>query len=596
MNSEKKEINLIFKIVLPFWIDIPNRSLFEKEYNGRKYSIEIIQNLWQVNFRSNFQKASFLIQEEHVLNRSFLKPRINLDDLNPLDLSREKDYGEDWHYTSSKVKTILLINLYLPYMDDGDEILKYVKEKKIWGEVKDLINFFISLYTYIRINSNHKECPIFPLGSDYYTSENTVITYKFEPDSSEVFVGKMNLFLKIPIHYNFNTLIAGEDTLEFFKERFSKRKDFKFKLDERMEISIEFARRLRDSNLMIINTCIYLERISIEYLSYKKDLDKSELSILYKEKGLTYYVECQLPLFLKDEIESQIIEDSIEIVRLRNQIIHYGANFPFREELVSKCDNVLKLIKTLESFIKPERKKIDFKFKGKIVGRVIEIRPENLLMLSQFESELEANYNLRNELLLTKIPEKMLRNFMKISEDFQLFELPNEFKAYCCIFFQEKKFLSIFALNPTQNILNFDFLDKILLFLENNVDLEKLSISFITQHIPTGILNLFKKVAERKLEDFKEKLCINLEFGYYSFIQFIDSKKQELFAKVSEIFNAKEDSTIDEEEILKNFEKEEIEDLFNYYPDFFQKKIIGERIFWIMHGKLKDVEPIIKKT
>lgn len=264
--------------------------------------------------------------------------------------------------------------------------------------------------------------------------------------------------------------------------------------------------------------------------------------------------------------------------------------------MVSKCDNVLKLIKTLESFIKPEKKKIDFKFEGKIVGRVIEIGPDNLLMLSQFESELEANYNLRNELLLTKIPEKMLRSFMKISEVFQLFQLPDEFKAYCNIFFQEKNFLTIFALNPTQNILNFDFLDKILLFLDNNVDLEKLSIFFITQHIPTGILNLFKKVAERKLEEFKEKLDINLEFGYYSFIQFQDSRKQELFAKVSEIFNTKEDSTIDEEEILKSFEKEEIEDLFSYYPDFFQKKIIGERIFWIMHGKLKDVEPITKKS
>jgi len=41
---------------------------------------------------------------------------------------------------------------------------------------------------------------------------------------------------------------------------------------------------------------------------------------------------------------------------------------------------------------------------------------------------------------------------------------------------------------------------------------------------------------------------------------------------VSKLFNAKEDGKISEEEILKSFDKKEIEDLFSYYPDFFQKK------------------------
>jgi len=589
----KKELILIFKIALPFWIDMPDKFLLEKKLKRRKYSIEIRQDLWQVNFSSEFQKVSFLIQEDAVLNRSFLQPRRKFDDLNLVDLTQEKEYEEDWQYISNKVKTMLFIEVLLPFMDSNDKIMKYVKEKNIWGEVKDLINYFISLYTYIRINSNHKYCPIYPLGNDYYNSENTIISYKLKPDSSEIHIEKTNLFLKIPYHYNYHTLFAEEGTLDFFKERFSRNRDFKFKLDERMEISIEFARRLRDSNLMIINTCIYLERISIEYLSHKKEIDKSELSILYKEKGLTYYVECQLPLFLKDDIDPELINDAIEIVRLRNQIIHYGANFPFHNDYVSKCDNGLKLIKILETFIKPEREKIEFKFKGKIVGRVVEIGPENLLLLSQFESELEANYNLRNEILLSKISEKIVRDFAKISEDFKLFQLPGEFKAYCMIFFQDEHYITIFALNPTQNNMNFKFLDTILIYIQNNINLEKLSIYFITQHIPTGKLNLFKKVTEKKLENFKEELKINLEFGYYSFIIFSDSKKQELFMKISEIFNTKEDSMIDEEEILKYFEKEEIEDLFRYYPDFFQKKQIGEKISWVMHGKLKDIKSII---
>lgn len=592
MTNEKSEITLILKIVLPFWIDISNNTIFKKEYNRIKYKIEILQNLWQVNYLSNFQRASFLIQEEGVISRGFLKPRIKFDDINPLDLSIEKEFEEDWYYTSKKVKTILIFNLNIPYMENGDEILKYIKEENIWGEVKDLINFFLSIYTFIRINSNFKECPIFPLGNDYYTHENTVMTYKTGSDSPEFYLDKMNIYLQIPIHYNYHTLISGEKTLDFFKERFSRRRDLKLKLDERMEILIEFAKRMRDINSIIINTCIYLERISIEYLSFKKELDKSELDILYKEKGLTHFVESQLPHFLENEVDSQIIKDSIELVRLRNEIMHYGSDFSFREDLELKCDNTLKLIKCLEDLIRFDKEKLEFNFKGKPVGRVLEIGPENLIKLLQFESELEANYNSRNEIILNKIPEKFLRKFLKISDEFQIFQLPDEFSAYCRIFFKDKNHLMVFALNPTQNHLNFDLLEKTLLYLKDNIDLKELTLSFITQHIPTGTLNLFKKVAEKKIGDFKQELNINLEFNYYSFIQFKDSIQQELFAKVLKLFNVKEDSIISEEEILKSFDKKEIEDLFSYYPDFFQKKIIEEKIFWIIHGKLKDMESL----
>ena len=478
MTEENSEIILIFKIILPFWIDIPNNSILKKQYNVRSYKIEIKQDFWQINFRSNFQAVNFLAQEEGVISRGFLKPRIRFDNINPFDLSLERHFEEEWHYTSNKVKTILILNLNVPFMENSEKIINYIRNENIWGEVKELINHFLSIYTFIRINSNNKEYPIFPLSNDYYTNDNTMITYKNGSESPEIYLEKINFYLKIPFFHNYHTLISDKQTLEFFKERFSRRKDLKLKLNERMNISIEFARRMRDINSIIINTCIYLERISIEYLSFKKNLDKSELDILYKEKGLTHYVECQLPHFLENEVESQIIKDSIEIVRLRNEIMHYGSNFSFSKDLEAKCDNTLKLIKYLENNIKPDKKKLDLKFNGKLIGRVLEIGPENQIKLLQFESELEANYNKRNEILLNKMPEELLRKFLKIPEYFQIFQLPDDFIAFCRIFFSENNYLMIFALNPTQNYLNFEFLEKTLLYIKENLKLKILKIFF----------------------------------------------------------------------------------------------------------------------
>ena len=157
-------------------------------------------------------------------------------------------------------------------METSEDIINYIIKNNIWGDIKDLINHFLSIYTFIRINSNFKECPIIPLSNDFYTNENTIITYKNGFESAELYLDKINLYLKIPFFNNYHTLISDEQTLEFFKERLSRRRDLKLKLNERMKISIEFARRLRDINSIIINICIYLERVSIEF--YASTLEK----------------------------------------------------------------------------------------------------------------------------------------------------------------------------------------------------------------------------------------------------------------------------------------------------------------------------------
>ena len=126
MKEEKSEITINFKITLPFWVEFENNSIFEKEYNERKYVIELKQDFWQVNFRSNFKSASFLMAEEGVIDRNFMRPKINFDDMKIVDLTQEKEFDEKWYYTSTKVKTILILNTEIPYIDNNDDILKYI--------------------------------------------------------------------------------------------------------------------------------------------------------------------------------------------------------------------------------------------------------------------------------------------------------------------------------------------------------------------------------------------------------------------------------------------------------------------------------------
>ncbi len=42
----------------------------------------------------------------------------------------------------------------------------------------------------------------------------------------------------------------------------------------------------RDLNSLIINTAIYLERVSVSYLELKRKLKKWELDILFKNRGI----------------------------------------------------------------------------------------------------------------------------------------------------------------------------------------------------------------------------------------------------------------------------------------------------------------------
>lgn len=588
MEENKSTITLIFRIILPFWIHFPDKAVFEKEYGGINYKIRTLQNIWQVNFRSRFKVAGFLIPEKQVIDRNFYKPKINFNDINPLDLSMEEKYEEEWDYSSKKAKTILEIRFALPFMKINDDLLKFIEEECIWEDIQDLIDFFLSLYFFIKVNSNIKESQVYPLGDKYFTRENTLIYYKFGKKSEERYFEKIYLYLNIPFYSNYNTSISKKETLEYFKERFSRRNDLKMKLDERMTISIEFARKLRDMNSMIINLCIYLERISIEYLSYKKDLDNSELDILYKNKGLTHYVECQLPHFLENKVDPQIINDAIELVRNRNEIMHIGANFSFTEELESKCENTLKLIKYLKEEMESNNNKIWFEFKPELVGKTLDIGPKNQVKIIQFESKLEKDYNMRNSIDLRKIDNDLLMDRLSISNDVDSLKIPEEDKAYCKIFYKDKIIMVVFALDPTQNKLNNNLLEALLGYLDNlEIKFNNLYFYFINKHIPKGILDLFKKLAVPKLEKFCSDLQINLEYAFHSLISFSNNEDKDTFTKLSQLFNSTEKNILSKKKLLQHFDEEKIQKMFTNFPDFFERSIIDGKTYWIMHGNVE---------
>lgn len=595
MESDNGEIHLICKIILPFWIDIPNETKLEKEYHNKRYSIEIWQDLWQIDFRSNFQSASFLVKEEGALSRGYLKPRINFDDINPLDLTQEKKYEAPWQYASNKVKSIIVFNIDIPYQENEEKVSEYIKNEKIWEDVKEIIDFFLSIYMYVRLNSNFKKSSIFPLSDDYYSRRNTIFTYYSTKNKTETYLGKFYVYLKIPYYNNYHTLNCEAKTLEFVKERFSRRRDLRLKLDERMLSSIEFARNSRDINLMIVNTCIYLERISSDFLSLKRNLDKSEIDILFKEKGLTYYVECQIPHFLGNGVDPQIINDTIEIVRLRNEIIHYGSNFVFDNEKENKCDNVLKLMEFQKVLMEPDEEKLEFEFKPRVIGIVSEIGLKKKVLVMPFESELEANYAKRNTIYLHKIQEEYFNSIDNIIDEFKPYEIPESFKAFYKMYSNDENFITFFALNPTQNFLNFQFLDSVLDYIKD-IDFEELKIWFISQSIPDGILNIFKKVASEKIKIYNNNFGRKVTEEYYSIIVIKEEEHMDTFIKINNLFNSKDEKSILEEEIYNKIGKDNFLILINNYPEYFRKKISDGKFFWTMTGKLKNFRTIINEN
>ncbi|MFW9881161.1 MAG: hypothetical protein ACFFG0_49490 [Candidatus Thorarchaeota archaeon] len=585
----KRGSKLIFRIILPFWIDIPNHSKFQKAYRKLTYEIEVLQDLWQIIYHSKLRKSDFMIPEQGVIDRDFMKPRFNYDDINPLDLSLENLLEIEGNYNVNKLRTVLSIIIKVHEMKKEDDILKYVEKKGIWQDIRNITNYFLSIYTFIRINSDFERHYVHTLGDDYYSNENVAITFKKDSNSKEILLEKAYAGLKIRFQWQHNTVMIDKQSLSYFEERFSKNKNLKLELHERLKILIDYAKKSRDINSLIIYTIIYLERRYIQYLSKMKDMSIESFEILFEKQGLRHFIDTQLPYHLGNEIDSQLIRDTQDLVVKRNEIVHRGTIFVYNEELVEKCSSVLKVIENLEKIIYPDTDQVKFSFKKNLVGVALEVDPSKYVGMMTFESFAEVEYFAKNSILMERINDDFLKKIKLVRLDYAYFELPKSFQGYCKIFNKDNDFKIIFSLNPIHLYMNFKFFEFLIDFLKDKIKPNIIDITFLIVDMPKGTFKLFKKGIEKEIENTKENLdWKTVQYECMMIFKLKDKETKKIFNDLINLFNSKENKSITEEELFEEFKDSNYINLLETFPNLFSKKKFDGQIVWEL---IKDIKP-----
>lgn len=503
--------SLKFLISLPYWIEISNNSKYYKKYNNFDFEITIEQNKWLIHYRSIIDSAWFIADEEQVIDPKFLKPKLDFDDLIPL-LPREKELGIRRHYYPEKLKSMLSIRILNKEFSNYLDILQFLrkKENNIWEIIKNLIRFFISNYTYIKINSNSVFHRIRPLSDKYFTPKNTFIYYVSKKDNFEHFLDIGSAILGITQEFNFPNFICNPKTKRVLKKKIFCSKEFKIKLSERLRILIDFAKMQRDMNSLIINISIYLEKVSIEFLKEKRKMKSWELDILFEKKGLRHFVNSQLPCFIKEEEYSKLILDAIEIVDKRNEIIHLGVVYAYELEIQEKCEKVLRLIKYLEQSVKPDKyKNENFIFDLNLTGMVVDTVSSDTGLIFIPESKAEHIFVLKN---FTKF-DKSTR-FLVDSD--KTYGLPEKLNSFLKIFVKDDNTYIIFvALHPTRFSINLTNLNLLFSELKEKIEPNLIIINFCYIDIPKGTLEIYKKLFNSELQIYISELkCKKFQMNF----------------------------------------------------------------------------------
>jgi len=492
--------SLKFLISLPYWIELSNLSKFYKKFEDVNFEITLFQDKWLINYRTIIDSASFIANEEDVIDPNYLKPKLEFDDLFPL-FPREKELGIKRHYFPEKLKSVLVIKILSKEFNDYMETIQFLKEKecRIWEIIKNLIRFFISNYTYIKINSNSDFHRIRPLGDKYYTPKNTFIYTISKIDNSEQKLEIGAAVLGITQEYNYPNFICNSKTKRILQRKVFCSNQFKIKLRERLRILIDFAKMQRDLNSLIINTTIYLERVSIEYLTEKRNLKSWELDILFEKKGLRYFIHSQLPCFIKEEEFSKYILDAIKVVDKRNEIIHLGVVFPYDLEIQKICENVLKLITYLEHSVKPDKHKDEnYAFDLNLTGIVVNIDPDlsDIGLIFIPESKTEHIFFMSNFV-------KFEDSTKYLVKDAKEYNISAKFKSFIKIYVKEDdKYIIFMALHPTRYCINLTNLNLLFRELKDKIEPNQIFINFCCIDIPNGTLEIYKKLFKSELQTY----------------------------------------------------------------------------------------------
>ena len=505
--STKPTYNIEFLIALPFWLEFPNGEIFYKNYQHKHFTIEILQNFWKILFISKIDVGSFLLKESEVIDPKFMRPKLDYTDYYRLSWY-EEELKLQRQYFPEKLQTVLSISLNQVNFNNRIEILNYLRDQnnRIWEIIKNVIRFFLSNYIYFKTQTNRKFHSVRTISENYYTRDNTFIYIISSIDKSKTPLDIGTLQLKLREKHNLPNFLAGEKMIKSFRRKIFCSSGLKQNLRERLRVLINFAKIHRDMNSLILNTSIYLERTSLQFLSFKKGIKTWELDILFKYKGLSHYVESQLSYLIEDKSYVDNVKDAIEIVKVRNQIIHDGRVVTYNKDLEIKCDNIIKLINYIEKFMDP----------------TINEEEEYILnhnLLGTF-GDIDSEHNIGYIVLPLSKSEQLFidKNFCKFNKsvkiaDFEEVEIEETYSALFRAFYHDNNLFILMCLHPTRFSVNLNNLQIIFQQLDHlwKKSWEKITFKFLYLNMPEGFLELIKKLMKIRIRDLELK-NYNIEF------------------------------------------------------------------------------------
>lgn len=505
--SIKPPYYIEFLIALPFWLEFPNGEKFFKNYQKKHFAIEILQNLWKILFISKIDNGFFLLEESEVIDPKYMRPKLDYTDYYPLSWY-EEELKLQRQYLPEKIQTVLSISLNQIKFNNQVEVLNYLRDQnnKIWEIVKNIIRFFLSNYIYFKTQSNQKFHSVRTLSENHYSRDNTFIYLISSIDNRKTLFDIGALQLKLREEHNLPNFLVRKKMIKSFRRKIFCTSGLKQDLRERLRVLINFAKIHRDMNSLIINTSIYLECTSLKFLSFKKKMKTWELDILFKEKGLTHYVESQLPYLIDDKSYIKNIEDTIQILRDRNQIIHKGRVIPYNKDLENKCSSVIELVNYIENFMYPTKFEADeYILDNNLIGIISHFDPgDNIGYIILPISKSEQIYIDKNFCKFDK--NKKLSDFEEvvIKESYSTL-----LKAYC----HNNTLYILMCLHPTRFSANLNHLQTLIQQFHPVMkkSWQKILFKFLYLNIPDGFLELLKRLINVRIKDLDLK-NYNIEF------------------------------------------------------------------------------------
>jgi hypothetical protein len=386
---------------LKYSTELPFYLFLDKNYNFSSNYINYSQKKDKiVNFKHQFQlfvhndllkyvsdeQTQLLINETNALDVDFsLKKKIKIN---------EKEF---FYYYRPKSIIEVVFNIKNEDLSNLDILNQFYDSfKKIVSHFSVAYGTIISEYNVpIKYNTH------FVIPSSYYNSHNT-LAFILE-DKKKI----KNITL--PDSYIPSQFFDKNDQ-NLLKEYFDGKKIQK---KNYVKHKIRNALSLNDYETAIVYTISYLEYIFKGSLEKEKEMDRNYFDTVFKEHGLITFLETQLPLLLKTQIENKDDKKRLKkwqenvkkLYTFRTEIIHRLAHIKETKEIVLLCESIIELCEYLEVEIL-EIEIVKKKFKRKGIG----------ISLSVPNKRREVLIGLFPTIKMSELAAKSLKSFSQIED------------------------------------------------------------------------------------------------------------------------------------------------------------------------------------